>query len=377
MTTGGWSTYTFVLYYIIAVIVIHLVKRNMVIDVLSGTNKRKWHAPAFFAMLLLAILATLRTAQVGSDTSYYVREFLLANTTNLKSLMIVDLTKINQEFGYMILTYAIRCFTANYHVYFFIVYSFIAFAYINYLINTVEINDFFPVYYIFIVYYVMNMSGLRAGIMTGFLLCSFVQQKKGSNIKAIVLTLIAASFHYTGIINLAFILIGFLFNNRNKIAARWKWLILMGAGVIFINYGVYYLRGFFIETRYKSYAVASVGERSFLGSIFIIFTFICCFIYYKRLCDIDENGRSKRFESTTTLTLATAYPSIYLINAYRIPNYYIIPRLSVLSSIAGIWIRKQRSQLFLLLIYVIVFIYILFRFYQISQIGNFAYLIFE
>lgn len=372
----NWSWLTFCLYVIVGMIVTSFCKRGAKA---TAYNKKKGQKVKnseiyyFLAFIVLVLLATLRTENVGSDTRVYVDYFKQA--TYYKELY--SSYKIMEQ-GFLIYNSLIRKITSNYTIYFFITYSFIAWSYINYIKNHFDDNSDYIFLQLFIFFYTSNMSGVRSGIGVAFLLFSYTKLSKGKTIQAIILTIIAISFHYTTAINIYMICMIGIFKNQNRLKRKWIWIVTT-IGTIVVSYiGVFKIKSIFIGTKYEFYSSISVEELSLLGSTFFIIFIVLCIVNYKALFYKTKGKMSLRNSLIFSMSLAVLYPIIYIAGAYRIPNYYALPRLNVWSEINNILIYKfgvenKHRMLFKVILQIIVILYLLFKFTRSATDGYFRY----
>ena len=160
------------------------------------------------AFVILVLLASLRTSDVGRDTSVYVNYFQQAVTFNYDIRNFFTFS--DTEPAYFLYIYLLRRFTDSYTVYFIITYMWVAGAYISFIRSNFDDKSDYIFLQIFIFYYVSNMSGARSGIATGFLLFSLTALKKKHFLRALLLTVIASTFHYTMLFNFFVIFIVWL-----------------------------------------------------------------------------------------------------------------------------------------------------------------------
>lgn len=378
-TSWNWST--FCLYIFVGISVSALCKKGAVYDNKEYSNgelykKRSGRVYYFFAFLLLVLLATLRTEYVGADTRLYVDLFRQATVFDYDWSKLFSLTQ--NEPGFLYYIYTIRKITDNYTIYFLITYSFVAWAYVNYIKNHFDKNSDYVFLQIFIFYYVSNMSGARSALATACILFSLTMMKNRRVLKAILLTCIAFLLHYTTIVNLFVLFMVWIFKDFKLKKKRWLWVILI-IGSIFVSYvAAYKFKALFVGTKYNYYSSVDIENLSLKGSIFFIAFVVLCIIYYKKMM---INAKIKNFifvPLIASMALAILYPIIYITGAYRIPNYYALPRLVVLSEIINIITLKMRTNLskyilFKYTLQIFVIMYLLFKFARSASYGYFVY----
>ena len=137
----NWSWETFILYYLVSVVVVTLCKNGVgTTNMINGNShllmhKRNDNYVLFFlAYLILLILATIRSDKVGMDTWKYVEQFMYINQTLLDDFDWAKLLLFHQvEPLYLLFIVSVRSITDNYHVFFLCLYSLVAGAYILFI----------------------------------------------------------------------------------------------------------------------------------------------------------------------------------------------------------------------------------------------------
>lgn len=363
-----WSWVTFILYFLVAVSVTALCKSGAEAETI-GMSKLDINFRYFSAYLILVLLATLRSEYVGSDTANYVNYFENATKFNFDWNRFLTFKQMEPGFKYYL--YLIRQITDNYTVYFFITYSIVAYGYIAFIKYFFKDTTNYIFLQIFIFFYVSNMSGTRSALGTFFLIFSFILLDKKKHLKAIVLTLIACSFHYTMMFNLFVIIAHWILTKKTFLPKRIFWILALIVAVVFSSYGAFFIKGIFAATKYDYYSSVSSEELSLLGSVFYLFYFIICIGFYDKLI------KEKQSLLIITLSLMATYPLLFITGAYRIPNYYVLPRLLIWCKASDYLIEEQegRNMVFLveLILEVIVVLYMLFRFTRSAEDGGFQY----
>ncbi len=369
-----WSWLTFFMYLFAAVLVTELCKIGAAY--LSVPTRHSFNPNRLFyfmAFVILVLLASLRTSDVGRDTSVYVNYFQQAVTFNYDIRNFFTFS--DTEPAYFLYIYLLRRFTDSYTVYFIITYMWVAGAYISFIRSNFDDKSDYIFLQIFIFYYVSNMSGARSGIATGFLLFSLTALKKKHFLRALLLTVIASTFHYTMLFNFFVIFIVWLFNKRKMINKKWILAAVAAVMIIIAKRDFTEFQNFLKDTKYEYYSSVNMDERSLLGSIFILTTFLFCFIYYKKFA-LSSRSKMALVPFLSTLSLAVVYPVIFITGAYRIPYYYVLPRLAAWSEIHRF--NKERLSKMTRVLYMaceqfFVIMYLLFLFTRSSLDGNFEY----
>lgn len=372
-----WSWLSFFLYLTVGYIVCKCCKYGAISKARNSIdnsahyriNAHMWYVLGY---ILLVLFSTVRSFEVGPDTRAYV--YMFQNQTSIRFSLDKLLTFNQYEPGFQYFNYFVRQITDNYHIYFLIVYSFVAYAYIKYIKRFYDENSNYIFIYLFIFYYFLNLSGIRGSIGVGFLLLSFIKLEDKKIIHAILLTILAATFHYTMIYNLYIIAVIYVLNNKKMDDKKWIWLV----AVIIVTYistaRLSALTGMFSDTKYGNYSSVSLQDKSLLGSVFYLLSALICFYCYKELSK-KEHKHNRQF--IISLAFLITYPVLYVTSAYRIPNYYIMPRLTIWDDSLQIISEKTKINygVLKLVAKIIVLLYLLFRFTRTAVDGHFIYII--
>lgn len=363
-----WSWVTFILYFLVAVSVTALCKSGAEAETI-GMSKLDINFRYFSAYLILVLLATLRSEYVGSDTANYVNYFENATKFSFDWDRLFTFQQMEPGFKYYL--YLIRQITDNYTVYFFITYSIVAYGYIAFIKYFFNDGTNCIFLQLFIIFYASNMSGARSALGTFFLLFSFIALDKKKYLRAIILTLIACGFHYTMMFNFFVIIMCWILMKKTLIPNKHFWVLALIIAIVFSGAGAFFLKGIFAETKYDYYSSVSSEKLSLLGSVFYLLYFIICIGFYDKLI------KEKQSLLIITLSLMATYPLLFITGAYRIPNYYALPRLLIWCKASDYLIEEQegRNMVFLveLILEVIVVLYMLFRFTRSAEDGGFQY----
>lgn len=373
--TSHWSWFSFFLYVSISYVVVFLCKcgacgnRNSMITVRGRYVCFNFNLYYLSAVFILVVFATIRTHEVGVDTFRYVEEFEMFQNLNIDWKRV--LTFHQEEPGYQLFLNLVKKISDNYHILFFAIYTPLAFAYINFIRYFYDSFDSYIFLPLFIFYYFSNMSGMRSALGTIFLLYSFVQVEKRKYFNAIILTFVACLFHYTMMYNFYIIFIIWFFTKPQVKEKKSLWIVGICLGVVASNLGLTMILSLFADTKYSYYTSAG-GNESFLGSIvFVIFGILA-------ICKYRDIVNTQRKSTLLLIDLAflVTYPMIYLVGAYRIPNYYILPRLVIWDyalDAYGKELDRKSRRILKIAVKILVLVYLLFRFTRASTDGGFVY----
>lgn len=377
--SDNWSWGTYLFYVIAAGLVSYLCYKGAVFRTnVKGFNGKgdfyisKSSVFYFIAFAILVLLATLRTSEVGSDTEVYVSYFKNAYTLDFQWNQLFHFQQMEPLF--QLYLFILRKITDSYTIYFFVTYSFVAGAYIKFISNYFNKQSDYFFLQLFIFFYTSNMSGTRAAIGTAILLYSYIYISKKQYGIACFLTLLACGFHYTMLFNFYVIVMTYLMNTSLLKRKKWIWIFSLAVTVLIAYFGVYQLKAILATTKYNYYSSISINELSFLGSMIYVIYGVLCFCYYRYLSSSRQESSSML---NVTIAFLLAYPVIFVTAAYRIPNYYAMPRMVCWSEICVETKRRLSTRsgrvMFNIVIELVVVLYLLLRFTRLALDGNFAY----
>ena len=380
--TSYWSWSTFILYYFISVVVVSLCKigkgfsfyGNTIGIINTSKVKRKdKFLPFFIAYVILVLLATVRSSMVGPDTWKYVEDFLSVDSHELKEFDWSQLLLFHQtEPIYLLFNIIVRSFTDDYHIYFLCLYSLVAASYILFIRHFIQKDLNISFLKLFIVFYVGNMSGMRSALATAPLLLSFISLDRGNYKRSFLYSLFAIFCHYTMLYNIFIVLGVFLVKNVRHLQ-KINWVILAFLGTLTLSLSeTSSLLGVFADTKYSFYT-ETASEMTFIGSMpYVILGFFLCSFF-----NVFNNSQNFQVLMYICLFFLITYPFIYVTAAYRISYYYAMPRLIIwcaIFSYLGNRYARCRSMINIGC-EVIVFVYMLLRFYKSALDGYFEYVI--
>ena len=383
-----WSWGTFLLYFLVSVLVTRSCRTAAKYKATAaeeysiyGYTKRysnyklNYRFFYFIAFLILVLLATLRSSDVGADTHVYVDYFEKWRTYMFDWNRLFSFQQM--EPGFQLYLHLVRRITSNYTVFFLITYSFVAWAYIRYISFFYNEKSNYIFLQLFIFFYVSNMSGMRAAMGTVFLLLSYIKIEKNEYLKAAILTLFACTFHYSMLYNFFIIAGTWIYRKPVLRQRKWLWVVLMVLVTGFASTSVAMLKGLFSDTKYSFYSSVSIADQSLLGSVFYILYAVLCIINYKRIMNANHYIKGQLI---LTLCFMVTYPMIYVTAAYRIPNYYAMPRIVVWGDMSDIAIGSfgkdgNQKMILRIVLQIIIILYLLFRFTRSARVGSFTYIL--
>lgn len=368
------NIWTVVLYMISGFFISKLCQKGSRINEIRGGNLACWNRYYIMAWIWLILIATVRNATVGSDMATFYADYYKGKTT-----LQYDWGRFfsfhQYEPGFQLWFFLLRKVSANYRFMYLCTYTFVAYAYISFIKKIFRSQDGIIFIQIFFFYFTGNMSGVRAAMGMSFVILSLVALNEYKYAKAIILTLFGMMFHYTMLYNFYIIICYWFFNNINIIHKKFWWavgfLISMGVSILSLSLVQRILAG----TKYSFYFV-DISELSFMGSSIYVILAIACIYNYYQVKDREEEAKTALLVSMSFLL---TYPITFLLGAYRIPFYYVLPRLKVWSKLQYILEEKftQQSRFAIKVsMQLIIWLYLLLRYSKSMRDGHFAYHIF-
>ena len=381
---SGWSWGTFFLYYAVSVIVVFLCQKGVSYSVgctntynrslgLSKNRRKLISFILFFAAyVILVLLATVRSNMVGPDTWKYVDDFMFANEAGTTELFSGDWSVNQVEPFFFFFTSFIRSKTDDYHIFFLCLFALIAGGYIWFIKHFLQRGIHTSILKLFILTYVGGMSGMRSALGMFPLLISFITLDKKHYTVSFLCTIVAALCHYTMIYNLFIVLGVWLVRNLKSIQQTSSVILFALLSIILSSFSLSFFFDIFADTKYILY-VEDIYEKSFLGSMIYVLLLIFVILKFKQF----NQNKSYQTLLYVSILFLLSYPFIYVSGAYRIASYYALPRLMVWGMLINVVALQMKNNriVFNFGLEVLLFFYILFRFYQVATNGYFAYVI--
>lgn len=183
------------------------------------------------AILIPCILAGCRDLSIGTDTSFYVRNYFRIAKYSRSFSNYLD--KMPAEIGYSVFNYIITIVFKNIHwLLFFIqlfITSFIALAILN-LKKRGLLPWAFLIY--FLLYFSNSLNMTRQTMAIAVCLYSFSHLLKGNIMKAIIFAFLAVPFHYSAVIFFGMFVLSFYTSKFTK--SFWLFQLIVGVSCIFV-----------------------------------------------------------------------------------------------------------------------------------------------
>lgn len=316
----------------------------------------------FFAFFILFSLAAFRSDKVGNDTREYVEFFEAVGCNGFAyafhskfeiffNLYVFIISTVSKNYTFLFICNA--CITAG--------------VLIKYISCKWNKGDSFVLLPLFIIGFQYELSAMRSGLGTAFILASLLAFDNKKYVKSILLSIAGGLFHTTAFINLFIILAQLIIRMKKRWRAE---IFVFGAtlGVIVLNASIYYLQSFLMETRYKGY-VRNLGNGWF-GNWYLILASILSAVI------IGKSYREKRTvasENIVNLLVVSMLPVYVKLNAYRIPKYYLLCRCSTYKTICNMVESRQPdfcSKMFARIIEFMILIFGLLYFFSRNGAGT-------
>lgn len=390
MLASHWDIETLIIYILMGIIAQACVfsvhkKRN------RGTLRKKRLQKEYIIWFIIwEIFACCRFVSpgIGGADAYgyvlYFQECLNPNTTSGYAT--------HAEILYRLFNKAIRLFTSDYHVFFFIAYGIIIISYI------VFIEEFLPVKastvpFILIVYvYIRSFVTLRSLLAAAIVLFAIVALKRERYVWSMVFGISSIFIHKIAIFYVLFIPFYFFYkNNRmplrrvvmwsvlSTIAARYVQKIILISDLTFLSAG-----------SYAYFARQSIGESFFKDGWKIAFSQLLLaggmILLNKRILKFGANHTNmQNNESVKFLRILCFYdfmmiPVNYILGIWRGYEFFYLPRLimwGIIIELIRRIIRGSYKKIITYSFWIIFIAWIIFRLYNTWEDSRFMPYIFE
>lgn len=306
-----WSFGTFVFFVILGLLVSFLCKQ--------GTQHKSKNKNLFFfiAFIVLFLVESLRSVNVGTDTEEYVEIFQNTYLYGFEYLLLKPFEPL-----FMFYIYIVSRVTDNYMFLFACNALIKQSAFIIFVRKYWKKGDSFLFLPLFVINFQYELAAMRSAIAVAFILLSFVYLDSGKKKLSILTSIVAIGFHYTAVFSLAIVLLRlFLLSRSDRISVK-TLVILMIVTVLGINGSVTALQGFVQEeTAYGGY-VEELGSGWF-GYWYLAIAAILSISMLSR-----QYKRKERFKTNdiVNLIMIGCLPVFVVLGAYRIPKYFLMCR---------------------------------------------------
>ncbi len=245
----------------------------------TGSKCKGSQQPIMVSMgvILLAIVATFRSNDVGTDTSTYIELY----DSIIYDESINPVLMMSQTDPFFILSCFISEHLGEYQFIFFL-YSVLTYSFLYAALN--KYKRYLPVWLGFIfflfLFYNASLNIMRQILALTFVLWSTTFLFEGKKKKFFILALLSICFHLTAILGCIIIYIAYKFINSHSKNKSFIYLMFcIGAIMMFLC--VNYIMDILVSIGYgHSYAYTSAEGRSKVGATDILMSFILVFISF-------------------------------------------------------------------------------------------------
>lgn len=333
LMTVYWSWPSMALYICMGLISMKAVSSVKGIEYKQGRKVKLINTAYTIWLMTWAFITVFRKVDYnigGSDAIAYVNYFQDCLIKNLDTLYAHHLDK-----GFQLVTKCVRLITAEYRIYFLVIYTVIILAYI-YFINEIAPSGicYEPMILIFFVY-LRGFTTIRTNISNAFFLIALVSLYKKDKIKTLFFFVLSLGMHIASFWYAPFFVFYYLYYNKKLKLSKWVGLYggsLVGAKVLQqLLIKVTSLRG-----AYASYAAKSLNSSFFsngwkiaFGQILLLVSLVAFNRCIQKSVNqyIPQNRERYRF-----IFLLCAYdflmiPVNYILGIWRGYENLYIPRL--------------------------------------------------
>lgn len=323
-----WSLGTFVFFVVIGLLVSYLCKQG------TQHKSKQWNLYFYLAFIILFLVETLRSENVGVDTKEYVETFQDAHMYGFKALLLKPFEPL-----FIFYIYVVSRLTDNYMFLFACNAIIKQTALIVFIRKYWKKGDSFLFLPLFVINYQYEMAAMRSAIAVAFILFTFVLLDSGKKKLSIMTSLVAIGFHYTAVFSLAIVLLRlFLLRRGDRIGVKIL-VTLMIITALAINGSVIALQGFVQEnTAYGGY-VEELGSGWFGYWYLVIAAMLSISILSQ------QYKRRERFNTNdiVNLIMIACLPVFVVLGAYRIPKYFLMCRNVTYKDYFTGLLAKQRT----------------------------------
>ncbi|NRO03035.1 hypothetical protein IMAU30109_01997 [Lactobacillus helveticus] len=298
---------------------------------------------AFFVVIIPAILAGIRSYDIGTDVNGYVRSSfeLAVNFSSLKAWLdmsgAVGFITQNLEKGFLLVEYISTKISKDTHFFLFLV-AFIEnlFIYLGLFKLRNKCNVFIGEMVFLFTQYNSFFNMMRQGIAMSiclFALSILLANDDKKYIKFFVWSFIAFQFHGTAIISLLFLIVYLVFKNQNKALLLKQTLFLFSLLIIVISFITlvnYMVNIGVLPEHYLEYFSGGAAFQLYKISIFGILIYSCSYII---LCQANKYlGKQKNiFMAMAIIDVVFMTMSNISFYLYRLATYFLLVRIFSLS----------------------------------------------
>ena len=374
-----WSWFSMVFYIVLGMMAVWALQQ---VYVEKWINERESSAYAdiriFIVVVIWTFFATFRLVASGiggTDALGYIGIF----DNCLDPVYVQNIGAKSSDVVFVWINQIIRSCTSDYHVYFAIVYGFMAWASLSFVKMYMPKQISFAPFILAIFLYWRGFNTLRSNLAIAFLLVALMAMAEKKWIQTIIITLLAAFVHKVAMMYALIIPFCWFFRERQlriyHIAAVIIGLSLF-AGV-FRNWFILYIGEQEAEAVYGAYASHTI-ETSFLDNYWkIAFEQLvlgaAMIIYNRRIQSIVEDYSDESYAwRMRVLWMACAFdlimlPIAYILYVWRAYEILYMPRIVMWALILGFLLedKSKSSKLVLNIGLLIIFVgWLIFRFYK-------------
>lgn len=333
---------TFSIYLLLGFLSVICIKRVKGKELICGRKQKllnPYYIILYITYIFFAVFRQVSELTGGSDAPNYIEYFKYCLTDNTRT--IYGIRKL--EIGFRLFTKIIRYITDDYHWYFFVCYSIIAWAFIAFINEFAYVRAYYMPAIMMFYLYLSSFNTLRTGLSTAFILLSIIFLNKNKIKIAFFFSIISVLFQYGSIFH-ACIVIAYLVYRKKAEIKKWKIIstILIGyvlglvCRFLIINDSV----GFLSRGSFRAYAMSSTNG----GWIYYVDFFKLCVTQFALLvlCTLYRKSINKSllFADTIEKNRRTIMQVVFLfdilllplcviLNVWRTAEFYMLARIVI------------------------------------------------
>ena len=327
--SDDWSLGTFLFFVLIGLTVSFFCK-------IGTENKGKGNSGFFFflAFLILFLVESLRSVNVGVDTEEYVDVFREAHLSGYQAFLIKPFEPL-----FMFYIYITSRITDNY-IFLFACNAVIKqTAFITFVKKYWKKGDSFLFLPLFVINFQYELAAMRSALAVAFILYAFVYIDSRKYFLSILFSFIAIGFHYTAVFALAIIVFRLaLLYKKDRVSIKMLVLLMMATAIV-INASTIFLQGFVQENTVYGGYVDELGS-GWLGYWYLVLVALMSISILSK-----QFKKKERFNTNdlVNLIMIGCLPVFVVLGAYRIPKYFLMCRNVTIKDYYTGLVKSQRD----------------------------------
>ncbi len=270
----------------------------------------------FFAYFILVFFASCRSVYVGKDTIEYVEFFSMIYNYGLDYALGYRFEPL-----FVIYSYVVGLISHEYWCLFLFNALITNFALLFFIHANWKKGDSFMFLPLFIINYQYDMSAMRSSLAVAMILFSFVYADRHKYIYSLFFSILSVLFHYTAVFSIFIVAVHYLTVKNRKLLNIKLIVAIVIIGAIAINGSLAVISSYVIESQYSGY-IKEFGSGWFGYWYLVLCALFSVMVISKKI----KNKEDVSICEIANLIVIVALPVYVVLNAYRIPKYFLMSR---------------------------------------------------